>query len=252
MQPIELKPGTVLSGDAWTSLRLMRDTVSGCLFESVNCDDFRAWATTFEKCVFRKSSFRVANFGGWLDEGKRSRGNRFIDCTFDNVNMSQSSFDGATLEGCTFTNITKGVLIIRGSIVDQCVFSGRLPEAEFFSKDPSQTCPQIGVFRNTQFVDCQMPFGEMVDMDAGGCRIERSPRLRKLRRPDLAKQKLIECCRQSPDEVTRRYEAVFKTYDKVREHPDRTLIMDITVFDDIPDEQCRRYALSVIEEHSIA
>lgn len=83
---------------------ILREMVANLEFEKIDFSQMRTeWAGTFRECIIRESFFLKALMpGGFL-------GRHFLNCTFDQANLSNGSINKATFEQCTFlkANLSK-------------------------------------------------------------------------------------------------------------------------------------------------
>ncbi len=116
--------------------------------------------TTFERCRFERTVLQAADLGGC----------RFLDCTFDGVNLSGATVDDVVLQGCLFT-ACKAVAIdfsraarITATRFDECL----LDDCAFVECDLRHAAMSRCRLRRTVFTGADLRDADLSRTDLSG------------------------------------------------------------------------------------
>ncbi len=110
------------------SLRIFDSTLENCVFDDSRCKDWRLWGTVVTGCSFRSADLRTSALGG-VDDGRR---NAFRSVDFSRADLRGTAYKAADFVDCIFqdTNLTK--VDFATTRFERCTFAGELREVLFY------------------------------------------------------------------------------------------------------------------------
>jgi uncharacterized protein YjbI with pentapeptide repeats len=113
------------SGSQLAHLRFVDCEIVDCVFDECDCQDWRMWDTSFQRCTFRGADLRSSSLGA-----VRHKRNNFSEVDFSGADLTRTAYVSADFERCVFENIEK--VDFQGSLFVDCVFKGELQEVLFY------------------------------------------------------------------------------------------------------------------------
>ena len=110
-------------------IKIVDCTFENCLFNKVNFYGVSIKNSSFKNCQFINSKMNNA----FLNLNIQNQSGEFFDCTFDNCDLSKSSFNFPIINGCNFKNCNLYQTNFDGSrfcnvtfegLLDSCFFNG--------------------------------------------------------------------------------------------------------------------------------
>ncbi|QKJ29001.1 pentapeptide repeat-containing protein [Mucilaginibacter mali] len=100
---------------------------SNCVFESVIAKELEISASDFIDCVFKKVNF----YCSFMNKNIGSNSGSYVNCTFDEANLTETSFRFPTIKNCVFKNCKLSATNFDGSRFDNCKFIGKVDSPLF-------------------------------------------------------------------------------------------------------------------------